>query len=168
MRLNRNGENCMELPPQIQHRARGEVADGGGEVEVVSRPGLCGARAVAELMGLGPEPVTYRARTYLAVVRLPCHSPVFSVPVGIPKCIASVATGSESTQWLPLPKEHPEGPEDNHAWHGRPGHGGGLSSSVGPNGSMPSGPIHCHTSGGGALSGGHEGRLNASGPRGWV
>ena len=75
----------MEFAAQIQHRSWGEPVDREGKVVGASRACTRGARTVTKDMGLRPEPMTYRASTYLGVLGSCRYRPIFAVPAEVPE-----------------------------------------------------------------------------------
>ena len=76
----------MELTAKVQHGAGWEAVDRQGEVERSFPAGVRRPRAFAKYVGLRPERVTYRTRTYLWVVGLSGYRLVLPVPAQIPEC----------------------------------------------------------------------------------
>ena len=66
-RVVRYDKECLEFASEFQHRAGGEMVDRNREIQGATGASVRGARAIAEDICLGPEPVTDRTSTYLGV-----------------------------------------------------------------------------------------------------
>ena len=78
------GEKSMEVAAQLLHWSLGETFDGHCKIQAARSPRPRSTGAVAEHVGLVPEPATDGAGTYLWVGRAGGDGPVFAMPAEVP------------------------------------------------------------------------------------
>ena len=79
------GEKSLEVAAQLLHRSLGQAADSHCQIQAARSPRTRSTGAVAEHVGLVPEPATDGAGTYLWVGRPGGDGPVFAMPAEVPQ-----------------------------------------------------------------------------------